>query len=241
MEVKSYINIEKCSVRFNKQNVLSDISLSIEQGNFVSILGPSGSGKTTLVRLVAGLEIPHSGEIFIAGKLVSGSGKLFVQPSSRKTGFIFQDLALWPHFTVHENVSFGLKANGILNVDAEVLTTLNQFGIQDLQFRYPHELSGGQQQLVALARSIILKPSILIMDEPLTNLDVKNKRTIRRMVKQLQQNGLTIIYITHDHREAFELSDKILVINNGQMEAFDSPEKITNGDNAFIKEFLEID
>lgn len=241
MEIRPYIQIEKCFKAFNNKVILDNISLSIQQGHFLSILGPSGCGKTTLVRLIAGLDVPDGGEIFICEKLVSGSGKLFVSPSNRKIGFIFQDLALWPHFTVYENVSFGLKVNGTLNLKDEVNAALRQFGILEFQHRYPHELSGGQQQLVALARSIALRPSILIMDEPLANLDVKHKKTIRKIVKQLQQEGLTIIYITHDHREAFELSNQILVINKGQIEGLDSPQKIRNSNNLFIKEFLEVD
>lgn len=241
MEIKSYIRIEKCFKNFNGKIILDDISLSIRQGDFISVLGPSGCGKTTLVRLIAGLEKPDRGEIFIAEKLVSGSNQILIQPSDRKTGFIFQDLALWPHFTVGENVSFGLKVNGDLKSGEQVQTVLRQFGIAELENRYPHQLSGGQQQLVALARSIVLRPSILIMDEPLANLDVKHKKAILKIVKQLHQDGLTIIYITHDHREAFDLSDKIVLINQGKIEEYDSPEVIRNSNNIFTKEFLEVE
>lgn len=239
MEIRTHIRLEKCSKRLDDKIVLDAISLSIEAGNFISIIGPSGSGKTTLVRLIAGLEKPDSGEVFIDERLASGPNAIQMQPSERKIGFIFQDLALWPHFTVYQNVEFGLKVNGTTKLKEQVLSVLKRFGIEELQDRYPNKLSGGQQQLVALARSIALRPSLLIMDEPLANLDVRLKKGIRKIVNELRQEGLTFIYITHDHREAFDLSDKIVLLNQGRIEEFDSPEAIKNSSNVFTKEFLE--
>lgn len=241
MEVTDQIKLVGCSKHIGKKMLLDHISLTIQREIFVSIIGPSGSGKTTLARLIAGLEKPDQGNIFINGELVSSDGKILKHPSGRKIGFIFQDLTLWPHFTVYQNVSFGLEANGVSNLKDEVFAVLKQFDIDKLQNRYPSQLSGGQQQLVALARSIIMRPSILIMDEPMANLDVKYKRQIRKIIKQLQTQGLTIIYITHDHREAFDLSDKIVLLNEGRIEESGSPQAIRLSANSFTKEFLEID
>lgn len=241
MEIKTQIRLEQCSKSFKDKKVLDDISVPIEAGNFMSILGQTGSGKTSLARLIAGLEKPDAGRIFLDEKLASSPGKIHIPPHERKMGFIFQDLALWPHLTVYENVEFGLKVSEAPNLRESVFSVLNRFGIEQLKDRYPNKLSGGQQQLVALARSIALHPSTLIMDEPMAGLDVKLKRSIRKIVKDLQSDGLTIIYVTHDHREAFELSNKIVLLNNGRIEALGSPDEIRTGGNQFAMDFLEID
>ncbi len=240
MEIGTHIRIEHCSKRFNERKVLDDISFEIGVGNFITVLGQTGSGKTTLVRLIAGLEKPDSGKIFFGETLASGPDSIEMLPKDRKIGFIFQDLALWPHLTVYQNVEFGLKINGTRDLTDRVLSVLKRFEIDELKDRYTGKLSGGQQQLVALARSIALQPSVLIMDEPMASLDVKMKKSIRKIVKGLHHEGLTIIYVTHDHREAFELSDKIVLLNGGRIEEFGSPGEVRNSQKHFTKEFIEL-
>ena len=238
MKILSLQNITKY---FGKTTVIKNMSLNFNEGKFTCLLGSSGSGKTTILRLVAGLEKPDEGEIYIYNKLVSDDKRILVKPSQRKVGFIFQDLALWPHLTVYENIAFGLKVKKDEKARSKISEILNYFGISGHQNKYPSQLSGGQQQLVAIARSLVLKPKILLMDEPLANLDVKLKSKIRNQVKNLITNfSITIIYVTHDHHEAFKLADEIVIINDGKIEEMGTPEDIQKSENTFIKEFIEI-
>ena len=207
----SMIKLQNITYSYKAQSVLQDLSLHIEENKLVCLLGDSGSGKTTILRLIAGLEIPKKGEIFIQEKLVSKAEKIIIPPHKRNLGYIFQDLALWSHFTVYKNIAFGLKERKEKNVKEKVLDMLKKFGIQEYAKKYPHQLSGGQKQLVAISRSLILKPKILLMDEPLSNLDVKLKAKMLKHILELKQDfNLTIIYVTHDHKEAHEIADKII-------------------------------
>lgn len=238
MPVVSLQNITKS---FGKTPVLKDISLNFEEGKFACLLGSSGSGKTTILRLIAGLEKPDEGQIYLNGKLASEKGKILIPSSQREIGFIFQDLALWPHFTVYENIAFGLKVKKAENVKSKISEILDFFGIDGHRHKYPSQLSGGQQQLAAIARSLALKPKILLMDEPLANLDVKLKSKIRKQIKELINNfSVTIIYVTHDHHEAFKLADEIVVLNEGKIEASGTPDEIQKSENTYVKEFIEI-
>lgn len=206
------ITFENVSFAYGKKTLFEDLSFTISGNRLTCLLGSTGSGKTSILRLIAGLETPASGNISINGKLVAGEG-VFISPADRKVGLIFQDLALWPHFTVHKNIAWGLKNNNIADADEKVFDMLDQFNIRTLADRYPLELSGGQQQLVALARSLVLEPQILLMDEPLSNLDSKMKSMVMNYIIGLkQQYNITLIYVTHDHRDTEKLADEIVLI-----------------------------
>lgn len=225
---------------YETEEVIRDLSLLIEANKLTCLLGGSGSGKTTILRLIAGLEAPNSGKILIGNTTVSESGKIIVPPHKRNIGFTFQDLALWPHFTIYENIAFGLKERKEVNIKKKVLEILDLFNLSENIEKFPHQLSGGQKQLVAIARSLVLEPKILIMDEPLANLDVKLKRKILEHIQKLiDEFNLTIIYVTHDHNEAFAISDKIIVMDNGKIEDAGTVKEIKNSTNQFLKYFLE--
>ncbi len=240
MEKTPGIQLINCSKQLNGKDALRGINLSLHTNQWISIIGPTGCGKTTLLRCIAGLEIPDSGEIYIEGKKASSSGSLILEPHQRNLGFIFQDLALWPHFTVFRNISFGLTINNVKDYKNRVNDALKQFNIEALATRYPHELSGGQQQLVALARSMVLKPRLLLMDEPLSNLDFRIKKSIRKTLQQLVSGNLGLVYVTHDPKEALEESDTVIVINEGKLEFVGTPFDLTNSRNSFIKEFIDL-
>jgi ABC-type Fe3+/spermidine/putrescine transport system ATPase subunit len=242
MEREPVIQFKNCTKLFGSKTVLHHISFEVnEEKSFTTILGKSGSGKTTLLRLVAGLEKLNDGCIYINGKIVSEGKKIIVPPHERNVGFIFQDLALWSHFTVYQNIEFGLKQKKIPDYKSKIMQMLDEFGIADLKNNYTHQLSGGQQQLVALARSMVLQPKLLLMDEPLANLDVKLKTQMRKRIKQLvQEKNISIFYVTHDHKEAMEMSDKIMLLNEGTIAYYGTPAQSVYSDNIFLKEFIEV-
>ncbi len=242
MEREPVIQFTNCTKLFGSKTVLRYISFEVnEENSFTTVLGKSGSGKTTLLRLIAGLEKPDEGSIHINGKIVSEGKKIIVPPHERNVGFIFQDLALWPHFTVYQNIEFGLKQKKIPDYKSIIMQMLDEFGIADLKNNYTHQLSGGQQQLVALARSMVLQPKLLLMDEPLANLDVKLKTQMRKRIKQLvKEKDISIFYVTHDHKEAMEMSDKMMVLNEGAIAYFGTPQQSIYSDNIFLKEFMEM-
>ncbi len=242
MEEKSIIAFQNCTKSFGNKTVLNNISFSLSDGGkFISILGKSGSGKTTLIRLLAGLEKLNNGAILIHNKKVSEGGQIIIPPHQRDIGFVFQDLALFPHFTVFENIAFGLKVKKVNGYEEIVAAILKQFNIAELTASYPNQLSGGQQQLVALARSLVLQPKILLMDEPLANLDVKLKTQIRSLLKQIvNERNITLLYITHDHSEAMEMSDKILFLNEGSIEFLGTPEEMRQSNNPNVQNFIEL-
>ncbi len=234
------IKLDNITHLYGDKPVLQNLTLDIEANQLTCLLGGSGCGKTTILRLIAGLEIPKSGEINIENKTVTQNSQILVPPHQRGIGFIFQDLALWPHFTVYKNIAFGLTERKEKNIKDTVFEILDFFGLQDQAEKYPHQLSGGQKQLVAISRSLVLKPKILLMDEPLANLDVKLKRKILEHIKNLKQNfNLTIIYVTHDHKEAFTIGDQIVVLDKGKIEDKGTVEQIKNSKNEFVKYFLE--
>jgi ABC-type Fe3+/spermidine/putrescine transport system ATPase subunit len=225
---------------YDKTKVLEHLNLKILQNKITCLLGSSGSGKTTILRLIAGFEVPAKGEIIINKTVVTKNGKLIVQPSERKIGFVFQDLALWPHFTVYNNLEFVLKATQEQNIEKKVKEMLQFSGLDKYAEKYPHQLSGGQKQLLAISRALMTKPEILLMDEPLANLDVKLKKKILEHIKMLKKNfNLTIVYVTHDHREAFSIADNISIINNGIIEQSGNLEQIKKSNNKYVKYFIE--
>ena len=234
------IELNKISHNYKNKEVFYDFTLNMESGKLTCLLGDSGSGKTTILRLLAGLETPTKGSIVIENKLVTSDNNINIEANKRNIGFIFQDLALWPHFTVYKNIAFGLQEQKAENIKQTVTNILTQFGIEEQINKYPHQLSGGQKQLVAIARSLVIKPNILLMDEPLSNLDVKLKHKLLEHIKTIkQQHDLTVVYVTHDHREAFEIADNIVVLNNGKIEDSGSVEHIKSSENEYVKYFLE--
>ena len=216
------LRLESISFSYGRNQIINNFSLSVERGSFTTLLGPSGCGKTTLLRIIAGFLKPSSGIIALNGVDVSA-----VPVEQRKIGFVFQDYALFPHMTVKDNLLFGFsgkeKKNQIRNM--EVISS--SLGLLDFLDRFPHELSGGQQQRVALGRTLMMKPEIILMDEPLSSLDAKLRLHVREELMEIQKKiGITTVYVTHDQEEALSLSDKIAVINEGNLLQYDSPEKV---------------
>ncbi len=240
MDEKPIIAFQNCTKRFGDKTVLDGVSFSVEDHALITILGRSGSGKTTIIRLLAGLEQLNSGTILINGKKASVDKNIVIPAQKRNIGFIFQDLALFPHFTVYENIAFGLKIKHPGSYKELTTASLHQFNLTSMRDKYPNQLSGGQQQLVALARSWALNPEILLMDEPLTNLDVKLKRQIRAKVRELMTGRrVTVLYITHDHHEAMEISDRIILLGDGRIVFSGSPDEMKRSENPYVKEFIE--
>lgn len=223
----SFIKLEGINKYFGGQHVLKNISLEIEEGDFMTFLGPSGCGKTTTLRILAGLEQQEEGLIAISDKLVAdGQSQYFSPPADRKLNLVFQNYALWPHMTVYENVSFGLEGRKLpkKGIKKRVEASLQKLQILDYKDRYPSELSGGQQQRVAIARAIVTEPKILLLDEPLSNLDAKLRVEMRAELKRLHHElGTTMIYVTHDQVEAMTMSTKIAVFSEGEILQVDKP------------------
>jgi iron(III) transport system ATP-binding protein len=207
---------------------VSNLSLDIRDNSFVTLLGPSGCGKTTTLRLIAGYMAPDSGTIHVGDRLVSAPGNVTL-PENRGMGMVFQNYAVWPHKTVFENVVFGLRVRKTPAAEARnlVTKTLELVNLSGLEDRLPSQLSGGQQQRVALARSLVVEPEILLLDEPLSNLDAKLREHMRSELKQLQRRtGITFVYVTHDQAEALALSDQIAVMHAGRLQQFGAPVEI---------------
>jgi len=214
-----------------------DFDLEIQEGEFVTLLGPSGCGKTTTLRMIAGFEMPTTGEVWIGGKNVSND-----PPNKRDTSMVFQSYAIFPHMSVEQNVGFGLELKGRpkAEITREVRQIMEVMGIADLAHRRPDQLSGGQQQRVALARAIVNRPSVLLFDEPLSNLDAKLREQMRVEIRRIQQTfKITSVYVTHDQSEAMTVSDRIVVMNKGQMMQVGSPFEIySRPANQFVADFI---
>jgi iron(III) transport system ATP-binding protein len=226
--------------------VVQDISFTLHQGELLSLLGPSGCGKTTLLRLIAGFEHPHSGTIEIAGKGVAGQGR-WQPPEQRDIGMVFQDYALFPHLSVAENIAFGLKKSqrqrkslGTVQIRQRVAELLDLVNLVGLEKRYPHQLSGGQQQRVALARSLAPRPSLILLDEPLSNLDVQVRLKLRQDIRTiLKQTDTAAIFVTHDQEEALSISDRVAVLHRGRIEQIGTPEELYQSPaTPFVAEFV---
>ncbi|MDZ4095751.1 MAG: ABC transporter ATP-binding protein [Paracoccaceae bacterium] len=233
----AFLDIENLEKSFGPNRVVKDFNLGIEKGEFVSLLGPSGCGKTTVLRMVAGFETPSSGAIRIGDRDV-----VTQRPNQRNIGMVFQAYALFPNLTVAQNVAFGLKVKGVSRPesDARVTEMLGIIGLPDLGDRYPFQLSGGQQQRVALARALAVKPSVLLLDEPLSALDAKIRVSLRNEIREIQQKlGITTIFVTHDQEEALSISDRIVVMNGGIAEQVGTPFEIYNRPNTrFVANFV---
>jgi len=216
------LKLDDISFSYGTESFISGFSLSVEKGSFTTLLGPSGCGKTTLLRLMAGFLKPASGRVFINGNDVTD-----VPVENRKIGFVFQDFALFPHLTVKQNLLFGFshsqKKMQIENME-EIASRLELSNLLD---RFPHELSGGQQQRVALGRTLMMKPEIILMDEPLSSLDARLRVQVREELLEIQKKiGITTVYVTHDQEESLSLSTRIAVINEGKLLQYDSPRNV---------------
>jgi iron(III) transport system ATP-binding protein len=223
--------------------ILKGVSMHLQRGEVVALLGPSGSGKTTLLRAVAGLESPRAGTINIGERRVfDGSAKLELPAEERNLGLVFQSYALWPHKTVFDNVSYGLKLRKVpaRDIEAKVNEVLAQLGLGHLGQRYPHQLSGGQQQRVAIARALVYNPPVILLDEPLSNLDAKLREEARAFLRELiVRLGLSALMVTHDQAEAMAISDRILLLNNGKIEQQGTPQQMyETPDTLFTAEFM---
>ena len=231
------INIKNINVSYGKNHVLKNVNIDIKEKDFFTFLGPSGCGKTTLLRLIAGFEQSQSGELFIDGKEVSK-----LNPWERDVGLVFQNYALWPHMTVFKNISFGLEEKKVPKneINDRVDEVLELVGMQELKQRYPYQLSGGQQQRVALARTIVVRPKVLLLDEPLSNLDAKLRNQMRIELLELHNKlQITTIFVTHDQEEANSISDNIAIFNEGIIQQVGAPiDLYNNPENLFVANFL---
>ncbi|MBQ9212292.1 MAG: ABC transporter ATP-binding protein [Clostridia bacterium] len=233
-----FINLTKS---YGKVQVLKEFNETFADGEFVTLLGPSGCGKTTILRMIAGFEHPTSGEIRIDGQLVSG-GKTLVPPEKREIGMVFQSYAVWPHMNVFENVAYPLRVKHAAKteISSRVERILSLVHLDQYAERLPSQLSGGQQQRVALARALLAEPKLLLLDEPLSNLDAKLRETMRFEIKEIaRESGITVVYVTHDQTEAMAMSDRIFLLNRGVVQQAGTPEEIYNHPvNPFVADFL---
>jgi len=218
------ISVTNTNKSFGTTRAVEDASFEIEDGEFFFILGPSGCGKTTLLRLIAGFYAPDSGEIRFGDKVIND-----VPPNRRNTGMVFQNYALWPHLSVFNNVAYGLKVRKTEpdELKERVMNMLKTVRMEQYSERFPNQLSGGQQQRVALARALVIEPDILLLDEPLSNLDAKLRLEMREEIKRIQKvTGVTALYVTHDQKEAMAMGDRIAVMNEGRIVQIDTPREI---------------
>ena len=237
----AHIEIQGLTKNFGAFRALNNIDIAIEEKEFITFLGPSGCGKTTTLRTLAGFLTPDAGSISVGGELLS-SPERNVPPERRRMGMVFQNYAVWPHMSVLENVAFGLRYTDSDRRGDK--TRLDQIlaavGLEGLEDRHPAQLSGGQQQRVAFARSLVVEPSILLLDEPLSNLDAKLRERMRSELKNLQRRtGITFIYVTHDQAEAMALSDRIVVFHHGTVQQIGPPREVyERPTNLFVADFM---
>ena len=236
----AFIEIRNLFKRYKKVTAVNRIQLEVEEGELLTLLGPSGCGKTTTLRCIAGLEKPEEGDIIIDGKPMISEG--FVPPSKRGIGMMFQNYAVWPHMKVYNNIVYGLRLQKISrqNIREKAKDVLELVGLKGLEDRYPGQLSGGQQQRVALARALIRNPKVLLLDEPLSNLDAKLREKMRFEIKSLvKRMGITSVYVTHDQAEAMVISDRIVVMEKGNIVQIGSPHDIYERPaSRFVADFI---
>ncbi|WP_145538711.1 ABC transporter ATP-binding protein [Yersinia kristensenii] len=237
------LSVDNLHLTYGDNPVLKGVSMQLKRGEVVSLLGPSGSGKTTLLRAVAGLEKPVQGRIIIGEKTVyDGMSRHEIPAEERNLGLVFQSYALWPHKTVSENIAYPLKLRKIstAEITRRVQSVLDQLGLGELGHRHPHQLSGGQQQRVAIGRALIYNPPVILLDEPLSNLDAKLREEARVFLRELIiKLGLSALMVTHDQNEAMAISDRILLLNNGKIEQQGTPQEMYGSPSTlFTAEFM---
>ena len=237
------IRIESLSLRYATRNVAAvrGLSLEISDGSFTALVGPSGCGKTTTLRLLAGFLTPDAGRIVVDGQVLSEPSGV-VPPEQRGMGMVFQHYAVWPHMTVFENVVFGLTTRKLKRdeVQRRAVAMLDLVGLTELQRAYSAQLSGGQQQRVALARSLVVEPRVLLLDEPLSNLDAKLRERMRWELKTIQRRtGITFVYVAHDQTEAMAIADRVAVLNDGELQQYGPPREVyAQPANQFVADFM---
>jgi sulfate/thiosulfate transport system ATP-binding protein len=237
------VQVEQVSKKFGPFIALDKVCFAVEQGELVALLGPSGSGKTTLLRIIAGLEFPDegAGQIYFQGKEVSSQSAY-----QRRAGFVFQNYALFPHMTVMDNIAFGLEVRPWATrppraeIEQRVLELLRRVQLEDYRDRFPSQLSGGQRQRIALARALAIEPEVLLLDEPFGALDTKVRRELRRWLRQFhEETRVTSLFVTHDQDEAFELADRVVILNAGAVQQIGTPKLIREKPaNDFVADFL---
>lgn len=218
------LQLKKINKYFGKTHVIKDVDIDFERGHFVTFLGPSGCGKTTLLRMVAGFYEPDEGEILLNGKRIEK-----IPPYGRNTAMVFQEYALFPHMNVFDNVSYGLrvKHKPKKEIETRVTEALELMQLKGMENRYPNQMSGGQQQRVAVARALVMNPDLLLLDEPLSNLDAKLRESVRVELREIQKKmGLSTIYVTHDQSEALSMSDMVVVLKGGVVHQIGKPQEI---------------
>lgn len=232
-----FLDLKHIKKKYGKFTALDDINLQIKKGDFVCLLGPSGCGKTTLLRIIAGLEKPTAGEVYINGTNVTN-----YPPSRRNFGIVFQSYALFPNMTVRQNIAFGLKNKHLSKeeINKKIVDILEQVNLPDQIDKYPMQLSGGQQQRIALARALVVSPDFLLLDEPLSALDAKVRQKVRKEIRALQQSlGITTIMVTHDQEEALTMADTIVVMNNACVMQQGTPVEVyDNPESSFVADFI---
>lgn len=231
----SYVTIDQVTKGYENQVVLNDISLTLKKGEFATLLGQSGCGKSTLLRSIAGLEGVDVGRILIDGKDIT-----HLSPRQREVGMVFQSYALFPNMSVFDNIAYGLKMKKVKNIKSKVKNMIDMVDLIGKEESYPHQLSGGQQQRVALARALVMEPKILLLDEPLSALDAKIRKSLQKELKRIQKElDITTIFVTHDQEEAMTMSDRIFVMNKGKVVQSGSPSEIyTSPVNTFVAKFI---
>ncbi len=239
------VEIDRLFKYFGAEKAVNDVSLSVAQGEFVTLLGPSGCGKTTTLRCIAGLERLNAGEIRIGGEIVTSIERdIYLTPEERNIGMVFQSYAVWPHMTVFDNVAYGLRVRRVSSSELKKQTNrvLELVGLDQLADRYATKLSGGQRQRVALARAIVYEPKVVLFDEPLSNLDAKLREEMRIEIMRLQREvGITSIFVTHDQSEALVMSDRVVVMDKGVIQQIGDPKTIyAQPVNVFVAKFIGV-
>jgi putative spermidine/putrescine transport system ATP-binding protein len=231
----SFVTIDQVKKGYDNQVVLNNISLTLKKGEFVTLLGQSGCGKSTLLRSIAGLEDVDAGKILIDGKDITN-----LSSRQREVGMVFQSYALFPNMTVFDNIAYGLKMKKAKDINARVKKMIEMVDLNGKEKSYPHQLSGGQQQRVALARALVMEPKVLLLDEPLSALDAKIRKSLQKELKRIQKElDITTIFVTHDQEEAMTMSDRIFVMNKGNVEQSGTPSEIyTTPANTFVAKFI---
>jgi iron(III) transport system ATP-binding protein len=235
------IEVQSVVKRFGKVTAVDRVSFTVKEGEILGLLGPSGCGKTTILRSISGLEEIDGGKILLDGAVVSSPAeKIFVPPEKRRLGFVFQNYALWPNMTVKQNIAYCLRGFSKEEKEKRISNSLELVGLSNVGERYPAQLSGGQQQRVALARSVSYQPKVILLDEPLSNLDQKERERVRGELRVLLKRiGITTVFVTHDQEEAFVICDRVILMNNGKIEQEGTPDYLyTSPANLFVAEFI---